>query len=258
MNATALILGAIAAVAPIARPYTLLAQVRATTPVIPTNPVAWWQPTTYPTLVTSGVVKVALDPPQGQWNALSLSRASTATPWQLSYYALKSIGVGTVTFMTLKTPGPTSTLAADARVRIHGSAALIESPVGIMTPPPTTTVASVKQPSGSEVSMGNFESTTTAAILSGLDSIVNNTPSLREIGRAVLETNTRAVPITEAKLASGQVVFLNGGRRLVIIADRLVLMTGTQNQRSWPAATTWLLKTGDQFISVLERVGYTK
>ena len=257
MNATALIFGAVAAVAPIAKPYPLAAQARTTTPVIPINTVAWWQPSTFPTVVTSGLVKVAVNPPQSEWNAAALWRASTATPWQLSYYALHTIKLGTVPFMTLKKPGPTTTLAADARVRIHGDAVLVESPVGIMTPPPTTTVASVTQQSGSAVSMGNFESTI-VSVLSGLDSIVNSIPSLRELGRAVSETNTRTVPVTEAQLASGQVVFLDGGRRLVIIADRLVLMTGTQNQRTWPAATTWLLKTGDQFISVLERIGYTK
>jgi hypothetical protein len=105
--------------------------------------------------------------------------------------------------------------------------------------------------------MGNFESTT-VAVLSGLDSIVKSTPSLRELGQAVSETNTRTAPITMTQVASGQAVFLDGGRRLTVIADRLVLMSGTQNQRSWPAATTWLLKTGDQLISVLERIGYTK
>lgn len=251
MNSTTLIFGAIVAVAPMAKPYTLAAQVRTT------NPVVWTVPSPLPTTVISGLVEVALNPAQSQWNALSLSRASTATPWQLTYYAIKTLKAGPFTLGETKQQGPTSTLAADARVRIHVNAVLVESPLGIMSPPPSTTVASVTQQGGSVVSMGNFEAGA-AAILSGLDSIVKNTPSLRELGERVSETNPRTAAIFLTHLASGQTVFLDGGRRLVISADRLVLMNGAQYQRSWPAATTWVMKTGDQFISVLERIGFTK
>lgn len=252
MNATALLFGAIAGIAPIAKPYTLAAQVRTA------NPVVWSTPSTLPATVMSGLIEVALSPAQSTWNAVTLSRASTATPWQVTYYAIKTLQAGPIKLGEQKQPGPSSALAADARVRTQTNAVLVESPVGIMTPPPTTTVASVTQQSGSMVSMGNFESSTTAAILSGLDSIVTSTPSLRELGKPISERNTRTTPSTMTQLAGGQTVFLDGARRLTVIADRLVLMSGTQNQRSWPAATTWVMKTGDQFISVLERIGVTR
>lgn len=248
MNATTLLFGAVAAVGSMATPSVLAAQLRAT------NPIVWTTVSGPPPAVTSGLVRVALNPPQSDWNAVTLFRSTASTPWQAKYYAVKNLTVGWVP----PVPGPTAALPADARVRMQNSAVLVESRVGVLMPPPTTTVASVTQEGGSAVSMGNFESSTMAAILSALDSIVKSTPSLRELGSAVSEANTRTAPITMTRLSSGQTVLLDGGRRLVVIADRLVLMSGTQNQRSWPALTTWIMKTGDQSVSVLERIGFTK
>ena len=123
--------------------------------------------------------------------------------------------------------------------------------------PQATTVASVVRPAGSLVTMGNFESSVTAGIISGLDSIVKSVPSLRDLGAGINEMNKSGSSTAMARLEPGQALLLDGGRRLVLVGDRLALMSGTQIERSWPAARSWVFRTGGQLISVLEHVGAT-
>ena len=250
MNRTTLILIATAATSPLAAFHPLAAQARST-------PVTWSALEPVPTTVSSGVVKVALSPGQADWNALIFSRKSPATPWQQTYYQIKSMtfpGGGTL-WITSKV-GPTSTLATDVRIR-KSKVLFLEYPLGVITAPATATpVASVTQRGGSTVAMGNFEGAEITGIWSGLDSVVKTIPSLRDL--SLNEISTSSASTQTARLDAGQAVFLDGGRRLVVVADRLVLMSGTQFQRSWPVATSWVMKTGDQLISVLEKVGYAK
>jgi len=251
MNRTTLLLVATTTAASLLNSHTLGAQAR-------TNPIVW-SVATAPTTISSGLVKVALVPNQAEWNAVAAHRAAPTSPWQLSYYQVAGIQLPMgKTFEITKKAGPTSLLPADARVRMQSTAVFVESPLGFVAAQPTaTTVASITQQGGS-VMMGNFESAQIASVLSALDSIVSSTPTLRELQRSVSETNTRATPTSMAHLGSGQTLFLDGSRRLVVVTDRLALVNGSQTQRSWPAATAWVMKTGDQFVSVLERIGYTK
>jgi hypothetical protein len=258
MNRTTLILIATAATTPLAAFHPLAAQARSTA-------VTWSALEPVPTTVSSGVVKVALNPGVSDWNAVIFSRKSPATPWQQTYYQMKSItfsGGGTL-WITSKV-GPTSTLATDVRIR-KSKVLFLEYPLGVITAPPTATpVASVTQRGGSTVALGNFESVAmgnfegaqVTGIWSGLDSVVKTNPSLRDL--SLNEISASPASTKMARLEAGQAVFLDGGRRLVVVADRLVLMSGTQSQRSWPVASSWVMKTGDQLISVLEKVGYAK
>ena len=152
--------------------------------------------------------------------------------------------------------GPTSTLATDVQIR-KSNVVFLESPLGVITAPATATpVASVTQRGGSTVAMGNFEGAQVTGIWSGLDSVVKAIPSLRDL--SLNEIGPSPASTKMARLEAGQAVFLDGGRRLVVTADRLVLMSGTQSQRSWPVTTSWVMKTGDQLISVMEKVGFAK
>lgn len=248
MNRTTMLLIAAAATGSLALSSRLPAQAR----VISVS----WSPTTPPATIAYGAAKVALNPQQGEWNAVILFRSSTAVPWRETYYNFQTAPwVGGKTMIIGMKAGPSTTLPA-VQVRRQSNAVFLEHPVGMLGEPTTTAVANAAPQRSFAATMGNFEALTVTAIWSGLDSIANGIPSVRDM--SLNEMTTPPAPTLIAHVESGQTVFLDGGRRLVVVADRLVLMSGTQYQRSWPAATSWILRTADQRISVLEKVGYIK
>ena len=248
MNRTTLILIATATTGSLALSSRLPAQARLVS--------VSWSATVLPAIINYGGVKVALNPPQGEWNAVVFARASTAVPWNQTYYNIQTAPwVGGNTMLIGMKAGPSTALPA-VQLRMQSKAVFLEHPVGMVGTPTATAVANAARQGGFTVAMGNFETASLMAIWSGLDSVVKSVPSLRDL--SLNERPAETTPTMIAHVESGQTVLLDGGRRLVVAADRLVLMSGSQYQRSWPAATSWVLRTADQRISVLERVGYIK
>jgi hypothetical protein len=247
MNRTTLILIASAATGSLAFSSRLPAQARAIS--------VSWSATVPPAIINYGGVKVALDPPQGEWNAVLFVRSSAVAPWVQTYYHFQTTLIMGKSFVVGMKAGPSSTLPA-VQVRKQNKAVFLETAVGMLGAPTATAVANAAPQGGFTIAMGNFETPTLTAIWSGLDSVAKTIPSLRDLG--LNEMTTPPAPTLIAHVESGQTVLLDGGRRLVVVGGRLVLMSGTQYQNSWPAATSWILKTADQRISVLERVGYMK
>jgi hypothetical protein len=248
MNRTTLILIASAATGSLALSSRLPAQARAIS--------VSWSTTVPPAIINYGAVKVALNPPQGEWNAVLFVRSSAGAPWVQTYYNIQTAPwAGGKTMIIGMKAGPSATLPA-VQLRIQNKAAYLEHGVGMLGTPTTTAVANTAPQGGFTLALGNFETPTLTAIWSGLDSVVKTVPSLRDL--SLNERPAETTPTMIAHVESGQTVLLDGGRRLVVVGGRLVLMSGTQYQNSWPAATSWVLKTADQRISVLERVGYMK
>jgi hypothetical protein len=217
--------------------------------------VQWSAPMVAPPAVTSGFLSFYLISayPGQKWNGGVIGRISADKPWTMYYVAI----AGWPYNMAVNASTPVH-LAADVTVRmLHHSSddvdVLVESPVGNLP----ATIAVV--PSGG--APGTFavagSPNVTAAYFAALDSIVSTTPSLRDLG-ARATADTKSAPQGDMRIGQvspGAVLQLDRGVSLTSNGTKLLLHSGGELVRFWPAKSSWVALTNGQRVSVVENVG---